>query len=225
MDLKKHLDRAEDALQRGQPDFALELCDQVLDFAPGEARAAGLFARACLALGGKGLLGRLGAGAGGLAARLSRLTRNAEGEARARRRAFLKDPGSAAQGILWAEALERAGHTEAALGVLGALADQDGEAARRAGALAAELGQVEEAIEYYGKALEANPRDTEAIRARKNLAAERALRTKRYDEAGSAMDVALDQEAFLRAARGLEAAPEAGDGNGEEAGEPEEDPS
>ena len=34
MNLKKHLDRAEQALEKGQPDFAAELCDQVLDFAP-----------------------------------------------------------------------------------------------------------------------------------------------------------------------------------------------
>ena len=49
MDLKKHLDRAEQALQRGQADFAIELCDQVMDFAPGDAGAAGLLARALLA--------------------------------------------------------------------------------------------------------------------------------------------------------------------------------
>jgi len=51
-------------------------------------------------------------------------------------------------------------------------------------------------------ALDRNPRDTEAVRARKNLAAEQALLTKKYDQAGSAQDVAYDPDAFLRAARG-----------------------
>ena len=56
------------------------------------------------------------------------------------------------------------------------------------------------------------------MRARKNLAAEQALRTKKYDEADSAMDVALDQEAFLRAARGLDGpAPEAQEGDNPDA--------
>ena len=59
MNLKTHLDRAEQALDRGQPDFAMELCDQVLDFAPGEARAADLLARAALADDGSGVLGKL----------------------------------------------------------------------------------------------------------------------------------------------------------------------
>ena len=66
---------------------------------------------------------------------------------------------------------------------------------------------MERALELYQSALEHNPRDTEAMRARKNLAAEQALRTKKYDEAGSAMDVALDKEAFMRAARGEDRPP------------------
>jgi hypothetical protein len=59
-------------------------------------------------------------------------------------------------------------------------------------------------LEYLERALVANPRDTEAVRMRKNLAAEQALSTKAYDKAGSAQDVAYDPEAFLRAARGEE---------------------
>ncbi|RMH01089.1 MAG: hypothetical protein D6702_12290 [Planctomycetota bacterium] len=204
MDLKKHLDRAEDALKRGQADFAAELCDQVLDFAPGEARAAELLARALMALGEgrKGLFGRLGAGPAGLAAGLSKLARNAEGEARSRRRAFIKDPGDLEKGFAWADALERAGYAGAALGAFGALAERHGEAAKRAGGLAAAQGEVEAALEFYRLALEANPRDTEAMRARKNLAAEQALRTKKYEEAESGFDLAVDPDAFLRAARG-----------------------
>ena len=209
MDLKKHLDRAEDALKRGQADFAAELCDQVLDFAPGEERAAGLLARALLGLGAKkSLLGKLGAGPAGLAAGLSKVTRNPDAEARSRRRAFLKNPGDLRKGCQWADALERAGYAGAALGAFGALAEADGEAAKRAGALAAAQGEVERALRYYQLALDANPRDTEAVRARKNLAAEQALRTKRYEEAESGFDLAVDPQAFLKAARGEADLPE-----------------
>ena len=53
-------------------------------------------------------------------------------------------------------------------------------------------------MKYYELALKANPRDTEAMRARKNLAAEKALRGRPKDGGGSG----LDTESFLRAARG-----------------------
>lgn len=200
MNLKKHLDRAEQALERGQPDFAAELCDQVLDFAPGERRAAELLVRATAEFDVKSsLLRKLGAGPSGLAAKFSKLTRNSDAEARQMRRAFLKDPANTGTGLKWGDALERAGYLGAALGVFGALAERDGLAAKRAGALAAAQGEVDDALNYYQQALERNPRDTEAMRARKNLAAEQALRTNRYDDAGTS---GLDSEAFLRAARG-----------------------
>jgi tetratricopeptide (TPR) repeat protein len=211
MDLKKHLDRAEQALDRGQADFAIELCDQVLDFAPGDANAAGLLARALVSLKAKGgLLGRHGAGPSSLGARLSRMTKNPDAEARQLRRAFIKNPANFSTAAAWADALERAGYAGAALEAFGALAAADSECAKRASALAAAQGEVDRALEYLERALVANPRDTEAVRMRKNLAAEQALSTKAYDKAESAQDVAYDPEAFLRAARGEEsAAPEA----------------
>lgn len=205
MDLKKHLDRAEEALHRGQAGYAAELCDQVLEFAPGEARAAGVLAKALVSLGARRTwLGRLGAGSFSVGARLSRMARNADGEARLRRRAFLKSPSDVQKGYLWGDALERAGYAGAALAVFATLADRDGEAAKRGGALAAAQGDVTLALECYQKALDQDPRDTEALRARKNLAAEQALRTKRYDEAESGFDLAVDKEAFRRVASGEE---------------------
>ncbi|MDA1259824.1 MAG: tetratricopeptide repeat protein [Planctomycetota bacterium] len=199
MNLQKHLDRAAQSLQNGQADFAAELCDQVLDFAPGERRAAELFAQAALALAEKpSLISKLGAMSGGLAAKFSRLTRNPDAEARQMRRAFLKNPNDLAKGIAWGDALERAGYAGAALGAFGGLSERSGEAAKRAGVLAAAQGEVEAALDYYEMALKVNPRDTEAMRARKNLAAEKALRARPKDGGGSG----LDTEAFLRAARG-----------------------
>ncbi|MDP6850966.1 MAG: hypothetical protein QGH51_07995 [Planctomycetota bacterium] len=195
MDLKKHLDRAEQALHRGQADFSAELCDQVLDFAPGEARAAELLAKSLVQMGvKKSLLGKLGAGPAGLAAGLSKITKNPDAEARARRRAFLKDPGDISKGCAWAEALERAGYAGAALGAYGALSESDVTAAKQAGALAHAQGEVDLALEYYQRALDVDPRDTDALRARKNLAAEQALRTNRYDEADSALDLLVDMD-------------------------------
>jgi len=200
MNLKKHLDRAAQALERGQADFAVELCDQVMDFAPGERVAAELLTAAAIVDGGgkSSVLKKLGSGPAGLAARFNKLTRNPDAEARALRRAFIKDPTNFGRGIDWGDALERAGYAGAALGVFSSLASHSGEAAKRAGSLAAASGEVDTALDYYQQALESNPRDTEAMRARKNLAAEQALRNAGNADSASG----LDSAAFLRASRG-----------------------
>ena len=134
MNLKKHLDRAEGAIDKGQPDFAAELCDQVLDFAPGDRRAANLLAQALIACaqGKRSLLGRISSGPLVVAAKFHKLIRNADGEASSMRRAFMRDPGGINKGIIWADALERAGYAGAALGAYSALATVSGEAARSA---------------------------------------------------------------------------------------------
>jgi tetratricopeptide (TPR) repeat protein len=209
MNLKKHLDRAAQALERGQADFAVELCDQVMDFAPGERRAAELLTEAAIADGGgrSSMLKKLGSSPMGLAAKFNKLTRNPDAEARSLRRAFIRNPANHAGGIAWGDALERAGYAGAALGVFGGLAKFSADAAKRAGSLAAAQGEVDAALDFYQKALDSNPRDTEAMRARKNLAAEQALRGKSYEESSSS----LDSEAFLRAARGEENPGESGE--------------
>ena len=73
------------------------------------------------------------------------------------------------------------------------------EQLRQSVARVAAQGEVDAALDYYQKALDRNPRDTDAMRARKNLAAEQALRQNQYDDDGAS---GLESEAFLRAARG-----------------------
>jgi len=201
MNLKKHLDRAEQALEKGQPDFAAELCDQVLDFAPGDERAANLLSQAVLdtAADKSKFLGKVGSLPASVAAKFQKLIRNPDGEARSMRRAFMRDAHSIDKGMAWADALERAGYAGAALGVYSALASHSGPAARTAGDLSAAQGNIEDALGHYQSALEINPRDTAAMRSRKNLAAEQALQSKDYsDESASG----LDTDAFRRAALG-----------------------
>lgn len=201
MNLKKHLDRAEQALEKGQPDFAAELCDQVLDFAPGDERAANLLSQAVLDTAGdkSKFLGKVSSLPASVAAKFQKLIRNPDGEARSMRRAFMRDAHSIDKGMSWADALERAGYAGAALGVYSALASHSGPAARTAGDLSAAQGNIEDALGHYQSALEINPRDTAAMRSRKNLAAEQALQSKEYsDESASG----LDTDAFRRAALG-----------------------
>ena len=108
MNLKKHLDRAEQALEKGQPDFAAELCDQVLDFAPGDERAANLLSQAVLDTAGdkSKFLGKVSSLPASVAAKFQKLIRNPDGEARSMRRAFMRDAHSIDKGMSWADALE-----------------------------------------------------------------------------------------------------------------------
>jgi tetratricopeptide (TPR) repeat protein len=75
-------------------------------------------------------------------------------------------------------ALEDGGHFKSAGAVyefLARIAPRNPEGLKRAGAMTYRLGDHAKALEYYERALEADPRDQEAIKARKDLAAEQAL--------------------------------------------------
>lgn len=224
MDLGRHLDKAEEMLRRGNAEYAAELCDEVLELKPNEPRAATLMVEACCSRGSKGGLAKLSAASSALAARFGKLIRSTDGQVRARRRAFMKDPFGAETGLAWGGALEQAGYAASARAVFTALARAEppsGCAAKRAGALAAANGEIEDALDLFRLALEANPRDTEALRMRKNLAAEHALQTKRYEEVESSRDLAVDADEFLKASRGLDTPAEEGeeDGPGPPSGE------
>jgi tetratricopeptide (TPR) repeat protein len=65
---------------------------------------------------------------------------------------------------------------------------------RRAGAMVAATGDHAKALEYYERALEADPRDQEALKARKNLAAETALATQSSDKNTHSRDQIKDKE-------------------------------
>ena len=55
------------------------------------------------------------------------------------------------------------------------IAPKNAEALKRAGAMMYRTGEHAKALEYYERALQADPRDQEALKARKDLAAETAL--------------------------------------------------
>lgn len=69
---------------------------------------------------------------------------------------------------------------------------------KRLGDLYHKKGRIDEALEAYEKALKARPKDAEIEKARKNLAAEGAIRSTGIDRAGSARDLARDQDELDR---------------------------
>lgn len=201
MDLGKYLEQAADAAKRRNYALAVKIYGQVLAIQPdfGEARAGlrkALFQKAAqrppskataLVVGGVHLL------TGGLCRMLGRHA----AAARAYERYLASDPAAEGANLKLADSLRRAGHAKSALAVYAAYAELQPrclEACRNAGALFYEQGKVQEALAMYEQALKVDPRDQESLKARKDLAAEGALRSSGIDKAQSSRELIKDKE-------------------------------
>jgi len=75
---------------------------------------------------------------------------------------------------------------------------EDAEAWKRLGQFHGRRGRIKEALAALDEAVRLAPRDQESIKLRKNLAAEGALQTGRYDKAGSSRELMKDQDEARR---------------------------
>jgi len=201
MDVSKHLEKAAEALRKKNFDYSISLYHQVLQLKPdhGEARRElrqALARRAdykkvppFLALL-QGLPSRLGMLIGSVLKNQGQVVMAAEG--------YLKnDPRNRGVNRSLAGALEAAGHNNSAVAVWEFMGDDDrigDEALKRAGALYYQLKQMEKALGCYEVVLERSPRDSEAEKMRKNLAAEGVLTSGSYDPTKSSRELARDQD-------------------------------
>lgn len=181
MDFSKHIKKADEAFHRKNYDFAVELYRQLIDLDPdlGEARAG--LRRALKKRHEQkksGLLGKvLGAGPLGKAKTMRKMGKH-DACARALESYLDKSPLDEDANLMLGMALEDAGHLSSARAVyefVAEIAPKNSEGLRRAGAMMQRTGDPAKALEYYERALQVDPRDQEALKARKNLAAETAL--------------------------------------------------
>jgi tetratricopeptide (TPR) repeat protein len=201
MDLSKYLEQAADATKRRNFAMAVKIYGQVLQIQPdfGEARAGlrkTLFQKVAQKPASK-----LGAmvlgGAHLLTAGLCRLCRQHGAAARAYERYLVHDPLAEGANLKLAESLRRAGHKRSALAVYAAYAEHQPrclDACRAAGLLFQEQGKFQEALQMFELALKIDPRDQESLKARKDLAAEGALRSTGIDKAQSSRELIKDKE-------------------------------
>ena len=188
MDYSKHIQKAEEAARRKNYDFAVELYQQLLelDADQGEARA-GL--RRVLKLrheskkGGRFL--RALSGAGPLAvAKTMRKAGRVDACIKSVEQYLASNPLDVDANLMLGEVLEQGQYYKSACAVyefIAEIAPRNPEGLKRAGAMMYQLGDHHRALEFYERALEADPRDQEAIKQRKNLAAETAL-SRRSDD-------------------------------------------
>ena len=189
MDLNKLIERAEEATRRKNYDGAIALFHQLLDLHPGSAEGRRGLREALLKKWQRKQTGKASAVVSGVvplvSASLGSLLRQHKTVARSLERYLVNDPLNLGKNMKLGQALEKADCKKGAAEVYEFIAQQvDGatEAWKAAGALRAELGQVQEALLDYEEALKISPRDQEALKARKNLAAEGALQGVGYDQ-------------------------------------------
>jgi tetratricopeptide (TPR) repeat protein len=204
VDYSKHLQKAEEALKRRNFDFAIEVYQQLLELEPDLAEARGGLRQALKRRHEQQKGGRLFkaiAGAGPLAmAKGLRKAGKHGAAAKALEQYLAGSPLDESANLELGLALESAGHFKSARAVyefLAEIAPKSAEGLKRAGAMMYREGEHAKALEYYERALQADPRDQEALKARKDLAAERALSAGRFDSVQHSREQVKDKEQTL----------------------------
>lgn len=201
MDLSKYLEQAADAAKRRNFAMAVKIYGQVLQIQPdfGEARAGlrkVLFQKVAQKPASK-LTAILVGGPSLLIAGLCAMIGQHQAASRGYERYLALDPLAENVNLKLGRALLKSGLKRSALAVFAAYAEQQPrclEACRTAGALSYELGKMQEALGFYEAVLKVDPRDQEALKARKNLAAEGALRSSGIEKAQSSRDLIKDKD-------------------------------
>ncbi|MEZ5964798.1 MAG: tetratricopeptide repeat protein [Planctomycetota bacterium] len=202
MDLSKHLEKADEAVKKRNYAMAADIYSKLLAMQPdnGEARAGlrrALFKKAEAKRPSK-VVAMVGGGVHLLSGAVSRLFGKHAAAAKAYERYLALDPRNEVVNVKLGDSLERAGYKRSALAVYHAVAEVDQhalEAAKRAGALLQGEGRFEDALQMYEQVLRIDPRDQDALKARKNLAAEGALRKTGLEQAKHTRDLLKDSEA------------------------------
>ncbi len=208
MDFSKHLAKAAEAARRKNYDFAVELYRQLLDLDQDleEARAGLRVAlkKRAEAKGGGWLLRALGGAVPlGKAKSLAKLGKH-EAAAKALEDYLGKNPLDVAANLALGSALEQAGHLRSAKAVfqfVAEIAPTNPEGLKRAGEMLMAAGDHAAALEHYERALAIDPRDQDAIKARKNLAAEAALSGSRLDSVGHSRELAAKPDELAQSER------------------------
>jgi len=201
LDFSKHIQKAEEALKRRNYDFAIELYRQLIDLDPdqGEARSGlrrALKGRHDQKKGGKLLRAVSGALPLSRAKTYAKLGKHAAC-AKALEDYLATNPLDEEANLLLGMSLEELGHYRSARAVYeftAEIAPKNATALKRAGAMMQRTGDPARSLEYFERALQADPRDQEALKARKNLAAETALSSTGMGSATHSRELIKDKD-------------------------------
>ncbi|MBI5435251.1 MAG: tetratricopeptide repeat protein [Planctomycetes bacterium] len=201
MDFSKHLQKADEAMRRRQWDFAIEVYQQLLNLDADLAEARGGLRRALKRKHEESKSGKLFRAALGAmplgAARTLLKTKHYDAAAKQLENYLASNPLDVEGNLMLGQALEGAGFFKSARAVyefLAEIAPANAEGLKRAGAMMQKSGDVMKALEYYERALKADPRDQDALKARKDLSAEAALKKTNYESVQHSRDLLKDKD-------------------------------
>ena len=204
MNINKLIEKGEDAQKKKNFDYAIEIFLQAVSFAPNNRRAREGLRTAELkkyehSYPSAGLVAVFGfpARLGMLVAGLSKKS-NPEGYMMACEKFLTKDPKNKKVNMALGAAAAQAGHLEAAIFAYETAAEHhpgDPVALKRLGTLLAKNGDIHKAHEVFDRVVRMNPHDQEAVKARKNLAAEASLKETGFETAKSSRDLVRDKDA------------------------------
>lgn len=208
VDVSKYIERADQEVKRKNYAEAMALYRQILDIDPdcGEARAG--IRHAALKKHEKRYPSGLERGVLNLPAAiglgLARIFKAHGWAVGLCEGALGRDPRNPKLNHRLGHALLALGHmksAEAAFRVVTEFDTKDAESLKILGQLYADRKEFEKAIECFERALKINPRDQEAGKMRKNLAAEGAIRQGGYEQARSARELAKSDRQLQEAER------------------------
>ena len=201
MHAQKLVEKGNDAFERGAYDLAIELYMQAVTLEPDHLEGRRGLRKAELKKFEAFYPGTLSRGLGTFGPRLAALfagiTRNHEKKMIALESALAKDPKNVALSAALAASAEKAGHKNAGIAAWEGVLEGEPKnlmALKGLGRLLYETGDPKRALEVFEKAIKIDPRDQEATRMRKNVAAEVSITKTGIDRAKSSRDLMSDAE-------------------------------
>jgi tetratricopeptide (TPR) repeat protein len=185
--------KAKEAFRRKNYELAVQIYVEAFQFEANDQEAVEGFFAAAKKLNegkGKGLFGGMFSG-------VSLGGRDPMKRMAAAFRTLAKSPDHKGTLMALGDAAVEANQLEAAIGGYKRAAEQDASDAepwKRLGNALAKRGRIQEALQALDAAVQAAPRDQEAIKLRKNVAAEGALKISGYETARSSRDLIKDKD-------------------------------
>ena len=206
MNIKKLVEKGEEALKKRNYDYAISILMEAVNFDPNNRKAreglrtAQLKKRepypGALSLAIFGIGSKMAMFFAGLSKKA-----NPEGFMMACEKYLCLDPKSVKVNTALGDTAVMAGHLEAAVLAFETAAESNPEDVRALNKLASlyhKTGELGKAHDTYNRVVELDPKDQEAIKARKNVAAEASLRDTGFESADSSQDLVKDKTALAR---------------------------
>jgi tetratricopeptide (TPR) repeat protein len=205
MNIAKLIEKGDEALKKKNFDYAIEILLQAVSFAPDHREARELLRRAELkkyehSYPSKGMVAvfgipaRLGMFVAGLGKK-----GNPEAFMMACEKFLTKDPKNKGVNLALGDAAAMAGHVQAAIFAYETAAEHhtaDTAVLKKLGNLLWKAGEIRKAHEVFDRAVKVDPHDQDAVKARKNLAAEASLKETGFETARSSRDLVKDKDAL-----------------------------